>query len=145
MMCRFASMKAGYASTTAGPTVQSTSAPLVSSIAAIRFQRRRLHAVRRLAEQLLPRREVHAVCVGEVARAVREPDDGDVEAARQQVLALLMQLPQHRAADVADADEREGELRPRLEEGLMNRVQRTPLLRRVDDAGDVPLRRPLCD
>ena len=27
----------------------------------------------------------------------------------------------------------------------MNRVQRTPLLRRVDDAGDVPLRRPLCD
>ena len=34
-------------------------------------------------------------------------DDGDVEALRQQIRPLLLQLPQHRAADVADADHRE--------------------------------------
>src|SRR5207247_1642601 len=66
-------------------------------------ERLRLHAAGRALEHLLPPRQVHAVRIDDEARAVRQADDGDVEPFRQQILALLVQLPEHRAADVADA------------------------------------------
>src|SRR5437879_13856722 len=58
---------------------------------------------------------------------------------------LLVQLPQQRAADVADADDDEGERLARLEKRLMDDVKGAHLLRGVDDARDVALRRALRD
>ena len=56
-----------------------------------------------------------------------------------------MQLPQQRAADVADADHRQREPAAFLEECLVDRVERAHLLVRVDHARDVALRRALGD
>ena len=77
--------------------------------------------------------------------AVGQGDDADVEAARQQIVTLLLELLQQRAADVADADDGQREALARLEKRLMNRVERAHLLRRVDHARDVALRRALRD
>src|SRR5262245_45632830 len=56
-----------------------------------------------------------------------------------------MELAQHGASDVADADDRQGKPRARLEKALMNRVQGADLVVRVDDAGDVALGAALRD
>src|SRR6185436_2613944 len=61
------------------------------------------------------------------------------------IAALLLELLQQRAADVADADHGEIETLARLEERLMDGVERAALLRRVDDARYVPLGRALRD
>src|SRR4030095_643632 len=71
--------------------------------------------------------------------------DREVEALGEQIVALLMQLPQDGAADVADADDDQRQPCARLEETLMDRVQRAHLIVRVDDAGDVALRAALRD
>ena len=64
--------------------MQSTSAALVSSISPIRSrERRRVHPRRRVAQLVLPAGEVDAVRVGDEPLAVRQPDDGDVEALRR--------------------------------------------------------------
>ena len=104
-----------------------------------------VHPIGRRAQIVLPAGEIDPVRVGEKPLAVREPDDGDVEALREQVRPLLLQLTQDRAADVADADHRERQPLPGFEKSLVNRVERAHLLRRVDDARDVALRRALRD
>src|SRR5262249_62377780 len=63
----------------------------------------------------------------------------------EQIGPLLPDLLQPRPADVADADPRQRQPLARLEEALVNRVQRAPLLRLVDDAGDVALGSALGD
>ena len=69
----------------------------------------------------------------------------DVEPARQEVVPLLPQLLDERAADVADTDNRQRQPLPRFEERLVNRVERPHLVRRIDDARDVALRCALRD
>ena len=58
---------------------------------------------------------------------------------------LIVELPQQRAADVADADDDQRQRLARFEERLMDGVERADLVRRVDDARDVALRRALGD
>src|SRR5205814_6221389 len=96
-------------------------------------------------QQFLPAREIDAVRVGDESLAVREADHRNLEAFRPEVVALLLDLPQDGAADIPDADHGERQPLARLEEALVNRVQRAPLLRRVDDARDVALGSALRD
>ena len=106
-------------------------------------ERRRVHPLGRGAQVLLPPPQIDAVRIGDEPLAVGEADHRDVEALRQQIRALLLQLTQHRAADVADADHRQRQPRVGLEKALMDGVERAHLLRRVDHARDVALRGPL--
>ena len=104
-------------------------------------QRVRIHAAPRCRQLLAPSREMDAGRRQHEPLAVRHADHFHVEAVRKQM--LLVQLPQQRAADVADADDDEGERLARLEKRLVDDVEGAHLLRGVDDAGDVALRRAL--
>mgnify|MGYP003693553005 CR=1 FL=1 len=143
-------MNAGYASTIAGV------GRAVDQRRVGQLQRRRsaranapasIRASRRAAASSFQR--ARSMPVGSATKPLccwRAPTTVTSKPLRQQVRALLLQLPQQRAADVADADHRDRASRLRdLEERLVNRVERAHLLRRVDDARDVALRRALRD
>ena len=91
------------------------------------------------------RPSVDAVARDDEPFAVGDGDHAGVEPLLEQVRLPLAQLPQQRAADVADADHHERERLARLEESLMDHVERARLLRGVHDAGDVALGRSLSD
>ena len=115
-------MNAGYASTieSVGGAVDQRRVGQLQL--ADRPRERRGSMRRRDARQrLLPARQVDAVRVDDEPLAVGQADDRDVEALRQQVRALLVQLPQQRAADVADADDRQRERVRCLEKRLVDR------------------------
>ena len=148
-MCRLASMKAGYASTIVGSAVQSTSAALVSSSAADRARANAAAFIRRRDARSVSCQRARLMPSSDRRRTAccsASADDRDVEALRQQIAALLVQLPQQRAADVADAD------RPPAPAAGASR--RTPggstfsartCCVGVDHARDVALRRALGD
>ena len=103
------------------------------------------HALSGGGQYFLPMGEIDALALDDKPLAVGQSDDGDLEPPRQQVVSLLVQLAEQGAADVADADDGERETFAGLEEGLMDGVQGAALLRRIDDARDVPLGRALRD
>ena len=91
----------------------------------------------RRGERLLPPGQIDAVGSQREPLAVGQSHHRDVEPLREQIRALLLQLPQKRRPDVADADDGERETFACLEKRLMDDVERVNLLRGVDDAGDV--------
>ena len=72
-------------------------------------------------------RQVHARRRHDEPPAVRQGDDPHVEPARQQIMPLLPELLEQRAADIADADDGQREALARFEKCLVNGVERTPL------------------
>ena len=104
-----------------------------------------IHRPARSGQLFAPSREIDAAGRQCEPLAVGDPDDLDVEALRKQIRALLVQLPQQRAADVADPDDGERQRLSCLEERLMDDVQRPGLLRAIDHARDVALRCALRD
>ena len=86
------------------------------------------------AERLLPVREVDAPRSNDEPRLLASATTRTSKPLREQIVPLLVQLPQERAADVADADHGQRQPLALLEERLVNHVERPHLLRRVDDA-----------
>src|SRR5437763_340021 len=132
MTCRFASMNAGYASTMVGPTVQSTSAALVSSIAPIRAANV-FASIRVVAE---------ASAFFQPARSIAP----DVHLQRLRVELELELLPERldRARGVAAADaEADRVLRRRLrDEDDVDALDRERAEHAPGDAGDADHARP---
>ena len=108
-------------------------------------QRAGIHRLRCAAERLTPSRQIDALAGHDELFAVRQRDDADVEALCGEMRLPLVQLAEERAADVADADNRERERSARLETPAMDDVHRARELRRVHDERQAAIDRSVRD
>src|SRR4029079_3761728 len=103
-----------------------------------RFRERgRTHLPSRRTERSPPLAEIETARGNRKRLAVGHRNDADVETTREQIGPLLTKLLQQRGADVADTDDDEGEVFARLEERLMNGVERAYFVPFVDHARNI--------